>query len=332
MGMGCLTMRSIYFSSTGQSSTNLSLEGITEILSKKDGFLWLDLDGDEAETCEPILINSFGFHPLAVEDALQEVHVPKVNDWGDYLYMVLHTGDDWQGDHLETAELDLFVGKNYLVTYHVQTIHAIDTVWETLKREVRLGVKNIASILYDLLDEIAMDYMRLIDEIDEQVEGIEDRVVHEPDKAMLENLIAIKRSLLSLRRVISPQREVLNKLARGDFNAIEAGARIYYRDVYDHYVRIQDILESLRDLVSGVLDTYLSVVNNRMNDVMKILTIITTLFMPLSFLTGFFGMNYFQPVENMNLWTSSSSLVFLLIIMGVMPLLMLWMMHKNKWL
>jgi len=325
-------MRSIYFSSNNQARSNLSIVEIKEILSSNEGLLWLDLDGDGIEVCEPILIETFGFHPLAVEDALQEIHVPKVDDWMDYLYMVLHTGDNWQSDHLETTELDLFVGQNYLVTYHVETIRSIDIVWGLLKRDVRAGVKNVGRVLYDLLDEIAMDYMRLIDQVDEQVEEIEDRVVHEPDKNMLENLILIKRSMLSLRRVISPQREVLNKLARGDFKVIEEGTRIYYRDVYDHYVRIQDILESLRDLVSGVLDTYLSVVNNRMNDVMKILTIITTLFMPLSFLTGFFGMNYFQPVEPMHFWTSWPSLVVVLIIMGLMPLLMLWVMHKNKWL
>lgn len=325
-------MRSIYFSSSNQVRSNLFMAEIKEILASNEGFLWLDLNGDGIEVCEPILIETFGFHPLAVEDALQEIHVPKVDDWVDYLYMVLHTGDNWQSDHLETAELDLFVGQNYLVTYHVETIQSIDKVWGLLQRDVRVGVKSVGRVLYDLLDEIAMDYMRLIDQVDEQVEEIEDRVVHEPDKNMLENLILIKRSMLSLRRVISPQREVLNKLARGDFKVIEEGTRIYYRDVYDHYVRIQDILESLRDLVSGVLDTYLSVVNNRMNDVMKILTIITTLFMPLSFLTGFFGMNYFQPVQPMRFWTSWPSLVIVLFIMGVMPLLMLWIMHKNKWL
>ena len=325
-------MRSIYFPSIGASHLDLSLAEITEILSKKDGFLWLDLDGDKIETCEPILIDIFKFHPLAVEDALQEIHVPKVDDWVDYLYLVLHTGDNWEGDHLETDELDLFVGRNYLVSYHVQSISAIDKVWQMFKRGERLGASGVARVLYELLDEIAMDYMRLIDRMDEKVEEIEDSVIHEPDKKLLEKLILIKRSLLSLRRVVSPQREVLNKLSRGDFKVIQEDMRIYYRDIYDHYVWIQDILENLRDLVSGVLDMYLSVVNNRMNDVMKILTIITTLFMPLSFMTGFFGMNFFQPVDAMGYWTSSPSLMVVLIIMVMMPLLMLWIMHKNKWL
>lgn len=311
---------------------DLSMDAIKETLSQKDGFLWLDLDGDSVETCEPVLIEVFSFHPLAVEDALQEIHIPKVDDWGEYLYLVLHTGDNWEGDHPETAELDLFVGKHYLVTYHIEKIDSISKVWERLKQADKPAAGSITPVLYQLLDEIAMDYMQLIDQIDVEIEVIEENVVHEPKKNMLEDLILIKRSLLSLRRVISPQREVLNKLARGDISVIEKGSRIYYRDIYDHYVRIEDILESLRDLVSGVLDTYLSVVNNRMNDVMKILTIITTLFMPLSFLTGFFGMNYFQPVEPMGFWTSWPSLVILLVIMGVMPLLMLGVMHKNKWL
>ncbi len=128
------------------------------------------------------------------------------------------------------------------------------------------------------------------------IDQTEDEVFDNPTPQTLERIFSLKRAVLHLRRVIGPQREVLNRLARDDFAVIDPRTRVYFRDVYDHLVRLHDITESIRDLVSGALDTYLSVINNRMNDIMKTLTVITTLFMPISFLAGFFGMNFFVPV------------------------------------
>jgi magnesium transporter len=157
-------------------------------------------------------------------------------------------------------------------------------------------------------------------------------VFDDPTPSLLEQVFTLKRSLLRLRRIIAPQREVLNKLARGDFMVVDAEERVFFRDVYDHLVRLYDITESLRDLVGSALDTYLSVVNNRMNEVMKILTVITTLFMPLSFLVGFFGMNFFQPVVPLEGWTSRAAFALMLAAMGLSPLAMAIWMRRRRWL
>ena len=186
-------------------------------------------------------------------------------------------------------------------------------------------------MLYKIVDNIVADYMPIVEKIDDAIDQIEDEVFDRPQPRTLERLFALKRILLSMRRILLPQREVLNKLARDDFAVIDPHDRIFFRDIYDHIVRLHDLNESLRDLVSGALDTYLSVMNNRMNEVMKTLTIITTVFMPISFITGFFGMNFFEPVANLVGWTAQGAFYLILAITAITPLTMLIWMRRQTW-
>jgi magnesium transporter len=187
-------------------------------------------------------------------------------------------------------------------------------------------------LLYRLADEVVASYMPVVEEIDEAVDMIEDQIFNRPTPYTLERIFNLKRAALHLRRIIGPQREVLNKLARDDYTVIDARDRVYFRDVYDHLVRLHDITESIRDLVSGTLDTYLSVINNRMNDIIKTLTVITTLFMPLSFVASFFGMNFFEPVANLYGWTGMQSFTVTLIVMILIPIGMYFWMHRRGWM
>jgi magnesium transporter len=172
----------------------------------------------------------------------------------------------------------------------------------------------------------------VVEEIDEAIDQTEDEVFDRPTPETLEHIFMLKRAALHLRRIIGPQREVLNKLARDDYRVIDSRARIYFRDVYDHLVRLHDITESIRDLVSGALDTYLSVINNRMNEIMKTLTIFTAMFMPLSFIGGFFGMNFFAPVAPLVKWTGIPAFVFTLVITILTPVAMyLWIRRRGWW-
>ena len=310
------------------------IDQIRNIISEKEGFAWLDLEGESIEKCRQILEEIFQFHPLAIDDALVETHMPKIDDWGDYLYLTLigvHA-DQPLTDINKSIELDVFMGSTFIVTYHPEKINAIDTVRANCKRDVRLSSRGTNYVLYQIMDEMANAYMQVIDNLDEDVEDIEKNVISNADTSLLQSIFTIKRSLLNLRRIVAPQREVLNKLSRGDFNVVNQKERMYYRDVYDHMVRVQDITENLRDLVSGALDTYLSVVNNRLNDIMKTLTIITTLFMPLSFLTGFFGMNYFAPKGGFQSLTGSVSFIIMLSIMICLPIGMYIWMRNRDWM
>ncbi|MGD2207111.1 MAG: magnesium/cobalt transporter CorA [Anaerolineae bacterium] len=327
-------LRSLYRTPDGLVHSDLNPEAFTMALKEPDALLWVDLDGEPPEVCEPILRQTFGFHPLAVDDALQESHVPKVDEWDTYLYIVLHAVTLDAGDQVEldTLELDVFVGGNYLVTHRTQPMVAIDRLWTACQRDERHLKKGSTHLLYALADELVAGYMPVVEGFDEAIDRIEDLIFSAPAPSLLEEIFALKRALLHLRRIIAPQREVLNKLARGDYAVIDAQDRMFFRDVYDHLVRLYDIGESLRDLVGGALDTYLSVVNNRMNDVMKTLTVITTLFMPVSFLAGFFGMNFFQATLPLEAWTGRVAFGFMVAAMILLPLGMLLWMRRRAWM
>jgi len=187
-------------------------------------------------------------------------------------------------------------------------------------------------VLYRLVDELATGYLAVVEELDDAIELVEDQVFDNPTPAILEQVFMLKRALLRLRRVIVPQREVLNKLARDEYAVIDVKDRIFFRDVYDHLVRLHDIVESMRDLLGGTLDTYLSVINNRMNEIMKTLTVITTLFMPISFVAGFFGMNFFQPVTSLEVWTDKPVFILATAVMLLMPVGMYLWIRRRGWM
>jgi magnesium transporter len=329
-------IRSLYRDKDGQRFADLTPTQLTAAVQDKQGSLWLDFQAEPPERCEPVMRQTFGFHPLAIDDALRESHVPKLDDWEDYLYIVLQAEvfDRTEGDvgHLDSVELDVFLGKNYMVTHHDVPVAALDQVWINCQRDPRHLTKGADHLLYLLSDELVNSYMLAVDEMDEAIDDVEAEVFDRPGSEALRSLFTLKRSLLRLRRNLAPLREVFNKLARDEYAVIDSQDRIYFRDVYDHLVRLYDINESMRDLVAGALDTYLSVINNRMNEVMKTLTLITTLFMPISFVVGFFGMNFFQPVLPPGSWTGFPSLILALLVIVAAPVCMFLWMRRRRWM
>lgn len=327
-------LRVMYITPKNELQTSLSLEEVKPLLKTSEGLLWVDFEATPPEEDAPILLDTFGFHPLAVDDALAESHVPKLDDWGEYLYIVLHAVvfSQENGGELDTQELDIFMGQNYIVTHHDQSIAALERVWSACHRDERIFKNGVDHLLYRLVDEVVASYMPVVEAMDDAIDQSEDQIFDRPTPHTLEKIFSLKRSVLRLRRIIGPQREVLNKLARDDYQVIDYRARVYFRDVYDHLVRLYDIAESIRDLVGGALDTYLSVINNRMNDIMKTLTIITTLFMPLSFITGFFGMNFFQPSTPLDAWTGRAAFAITLLITVGTPLVMFQWMRRRGWM
>jgi magnesium transporter len=328
-------IRALHITPGSPLNTSFPPEKTKEALQDKKGLLWVDFSGEPNQTCEPILLDVFGFHPLAVEDALQETHTPKVDDWGDYLYIVLGAlvYEKTAGDGaLHLHELDVFLGKNFVVTHHDEPITAIDQMWSACQRDTRHTQNGADHLLYRILDFLVAAYMPIVEKLDDEIDDIEDQVFNKPTTETLQHIFTLKRSLLTMRRVITPQREVVNKLARDDYQIIDLHDRVFFRDVYDHLVRLQDLNESMRDMLSGTLDIYLSVVNNRLNDVMKTLTVITTLFMPISFVAGFFGMNFFEPVAHLTIWTGVPVFIIMLLVTILSPAIMLTWMRRRMWL
>jgi magnesium transporter len=326
-------LRSLYFTQDGKLKTDLNQIDMAFALQDQAGLLWVDFEAvPEAET-EPILRKTFGFHPLAIDDALHESHVPKLDNWGPYLYIVIHTVVfDRENEDVDTLELDIFVGKNYIVTHHDQPIEAVNRIWATVQRDFRFLKNGADHLLYRIMDEIVASFMPVVEQLDLSLDQIENEIFGKSEPGTLEKLFSIKRSVLYLRRILAPERETLNKLARDQFEAIDEHDRIYFRDVYDHLVRMYDITESVRELASGALDSYLSVTNNRLNDVMKTLTIITTLFMPISFIASFFGMNFFEPVTPLGVWTGRTAFIATLLVVFLTPVSMFWWMRHRRWM
>ena len=313
---------------------DVSNEALQTALADENHFVWVNIHDEPVAASRKMLMDVFNFHPLAIEDALEETHVPRIDDWGDYLYLVLRIMNPLQdfNEAFKTRELDVFISNNYIVTHQETGNLGIEKIWQlVLRNPLHLGSTPI-HLLYLILDNAADDFILSAEKIDLILNDLEDQVFHKPDPEMLEVISNMKQGLMNLRQVIAPQREVLNKMARGDYLILEQGSRVYFRDVYDHFHRLYELIDNLRDFTSSTLEIYLSVVNNRMSNVMKTLTIITTLFMPITFLTGFFGMNFFQPVMGAEVWTGFTVFHVVLGIMVLLPLAMLIIIFRRGWL
>ncbi len=297
------------------------------------GTVWVDFEGEPIETCEPILRDVFRFHPLAIDDALRETHIPKLDDWGEYLYIAFHAvsfkADG--GARVDTDEVDFFLGDGYLVSHHDEKIPILDRVWDRCERDARILGEGPDHALYVVLDELVNSYMGAFQSIDEAVDKLEDEILVSSGRQTLASIFSLRRALVQLRRTLAPQREVLNSLSRGDYSVIDARDRVYFRDVYDHLVRLFDINESMRDQVSGALETSLSATNNRMNEIMKTLTLITTLFMPISFIASFFGMNFFSPSLPLTNWTGRAAFLVTLVLTAAIPLSFYAWFNRQGW-
>jgi magnesium transporter len=327
-------IRSLYYSPTEQLRLDISLEEMAEIIKSNSGLIWVDFEGMAPEHDEPILRQVFGFHPLAIDDALQETHIPKLDDWETYLYIVLNAVkiDANEPGEVELQELDVFLGNHYLVTHHDEPIDAVNQALEAVQKDDRYLKNGADRLLYRLVDEIINCFMPVVEHLDETIDRAEEQIFSGAHPDTLEFIFTLKRTVLQLRRAIGPQREVLNKLARDQYPVVDQRTRVYFRDIYDHLVRMQDLTENIRDLISSVLDTYLSVVNNRMNDIMKTLTVITTLFMPIAFVASFFGMNFFSPVTPLNVWTGLPAFVITLGITILTPVVMFAWIRRRGWM
>ncbi len=324
-------MNILTIDAAGNRSVTTSPEAIPAQLAAAPALLWVDLAAAPDGEAEPVLRDTFGFHPLAVDDALNEIHIPKIDDWGEYVYAVLRDVV-YQEGRLQLPELDIFLGQGYLVSYHQEAIPAIDRVWQRAQKDSRVWVRGADYLFYQLFDELVEDCMKAVDEMLVELEAVEAATLTGSDEKTLAEIMRLRRQVLQLRRVVSPQREVAARLAREPFAAVNESEQVFFRDVYDHLLRLNDLIENMRDLAASTVEIYLSVINNRMNDIMKTLTIITTLFLPLTFLTGFFGMNFFAPEVVLGGWTGRAAFFLTLVFILAGPLSIFLWIRRRGWM
>ena len=332
----------VYFccfrSGAGEIHLDFPLERIPEALDDAAGSLWLDIldpGGQHIASIETLFRDVFQFHPLAIEDALQQSNQPKLDDWDRYLYTVFHAIDfDPESDEVCLRELDAFLGRNFLVTYHAQPLTVVEKVRQLVLRDSENRLKRRPDhLLYLLLDRGVDEHLAAIEHLDEAIDELMDEILEKPRFDLMSRIYQIKRSVARVYRIIVPQREVANRLARDPYPQIGDRDRLYFRDAYDGLVRLHNLVEGVRDLVSGAIDTYLSTSANRTNEIMKTLTIVTVLFLPLNFLVGFFGMNFFA--DNIAVNPGQPGHLALFIISCVIMLASVgafwWWGHKRGW-
>jgi magnesium transporter len=259
-----------------------------------DQRIWIDLERQSPEA-DALLTDVLKLHPLTIEDIWAERSRPKIDDFDAYLYVIVHGIGAAKHDKLQTVELDVVIGPNWLVTHDPAGLVS-DDVGTELDHSPRVLIKGVAWLAHALLDRAVDGYMPVIDQLDSEIEQLEndtlDKAGTQRGRVVLQRILAFKRRLQDLRRMGIYQREILLRLSRGELDEIPADALPFYRDVYDHFLRINDIAEGYRDLVTSALDAYLSVQSNRMNEIMKTLTLMSTVMLPLTFIAGLYGMNF----------------------------------------
>jgi len=269
--------------------TDATTQSVNVALST-GAFLWLDMSDLDQEAVD-LLSNGFGFHPLAVEDAEHFGQRPKVDEYDDFFYLVVHAAKQ---DGSGTVEVHFFYSERFLVTVHRSPCEAIDAIRDRWVRRPDEAADSAIMLLYRVVDALVDTYFPVLAHFDDAIDELEDAILQKPTEEQLGSLFDMKRHLVGLRKVVTPERDMFASLVSGisRLPGMTPDAERYFRDLYDHLIRTSDLIDSYRDLLSGAMDTHLSTVSNRLNEVMKQLTIIATIFLPLSFLTGFFGQNF----------------------------------------
>ena len=258
-----------------------------------DQKLWVDIQEPAQEVIEPLLEEQFGFHELAAEDTMSATTLPKYDSFPNYDFFIFRSVDVKISEHAsETYKIAAFLGQNFLVTVHRRPLATVDNVCNRLPGDKRILERGPDFLLYSIVDQMVDAHFPLLEEIEEAVDDLQDRIFEDADDAHLDELLHLKRDVSVLRRHALPQRELLNQISRGDANFVQRQHLIYFRDVYDHMFRISETIDVDRDQMSGTMDAYLSVVANRTNEIMKVLTIFSALMLPLTLVAGIYGMNF----------------------------------------
>jgi magnesium transporter len=320
----------VYRPGDDQVNEGFTVDQLPELLKDETVIIWVDMP-EPTDDDDRVLLNTFNFHPLSVEDCRADRHHPKVEEFPEYLYFILHgVTANTDSEHFNTIELDGFLGQNFVVTYHHDFFRSIDHVKQMVRSSPLSCQRGPAFLLYQILDKLVDYYTPVLDDFDERLVGLEDEIfsLTKPDTTILEKIQQLKRSILRLRRNSGKQLNILYRISHGEFRLISPEMLPFFRDIHDHLVRITDLAESYRDLIGGALDSYLSVVSNRTNDIMKVLTIFSAIMLPLTFIAGVYGMNF----ENMPELKKENGYFAVIAIMVIVAIGMLIFFWKKGWL
>ncbi len=292
---------------------------------------WINIEGIHRPEILEKLGQCYGIHPLVLEDIMATDQRPKMEDFGDYIFVVLKMiRYDSKNGGLDIEQVSVILGKNFLISFQEGKV---GDVFDPVRERLRTGKGRIRKLgadylLYTLMDAVVDNYFTVLENIGEEIELIEDRVVADPAPDTLRLIHKLKRDMIFLRKSVWPLREVIGALERGESSLMADSTSIYLRDIYDHTIQVIDTIETFRDMLSGMLDIYLSSVSNRLNSVMKVLTVISTIFLPLTFIVGLYGMNFKYMPELEWHWGYPA----VLFLMAAISAWMLVLFKRKKWL
>jgi magnesium transporter len=316
----------------GANFQEKAVDNVAEALAfrNKSSVTWLNIDGVHQPEIIEQIGKSFGLHPLVAEDIASTGQRPKMEDFDDYIFVVLRMlRFDEKENETKTEQISILLGRDFVVSFQEREGDVFDHIRERLRsnkgRIRKLGADYLA---YALIDAIVDNYFMILEKLGETIEDIEDRLITNPTSETLQTIHDLKREMIFLRKSVWPLREVINRLERSESALINKSTFVYLRDVYDHTIQVMDAVETFRDMLSGMLDIYLSSVSNRMNEVMKVLTVIATIFIPLTFVAGIYGMNFRYMPELEQAWSYPTILILMLIV----AMLMVVYFRRKKWI
>ncbi len=291
--------------------------------------VWVDLAAPAPDESR-LLSDVFGFHELAVEDALSESHHPKIETYDGYVYLILHGIDFEEAEHrFATHDVDFFLGANYLVTVHDGSSRSVARTRDVCPRNDQVLAEGPAALLYRIVDTMVDNYRPEVDRLEDQLDRVEEEVFEHPRSELMRKILALKRDVASLRRVTLPQRDAVGRLARREFPFVGESLAYRFRDVHDHLVSLADEATNFQDRITSLLDAHLANQSNQLSHTMRVLTVIATIFMPLTLLTGMFGMNvelpWFVTVGGAGFWEIAAGM---LVVSGIM----LWVFRTRDWI
>lgn len=300
---------------------------ILTAISDTQKTIWVDFAKPSQEEAK-LLEEGFHFHPIAIESAMKEGERPKFYNYGNYSFLLMEaTTASNKGSVVKLSQFSAFISDNYLVTVHQKDVNFIEDAIRTIKGEPELFNKGVGFLLYNLLDGLIANYFPILDRIDNKLKTIEERIFQRPNQQVLNEIFKLRQEINQIRKSVSNNLDVLSLMLRHDFLQSSEENRMYFMDLYDHLMHLLDMVDMYHDMVFTSMDAYLSSVSNNMNNIMKVLTAITTIMMPLTVITGIYGMNFDLPEFH---WTYGY--VWALTLMAVSVAAMTLFLRSRKWL
>ncbi|MFA6296486.1 MAG: magnesium/cobalt transporter CorA [Patescibacteria group bacterium] len=311
-----------------------TIKSITECFpfKNKPTVTWINIDGLQQRQALEQLGKCYGLHPLVIEDIYHTRQRPKLEDYGEYIYIVLRMVyyQNNNINQLASEQISLILSSGFVISFQ-EGIRG--DVFDPVRSQIKTGKNKISKLgtdylCYSLIDAIVDNYFTVIEKLGDKIEDVEEKLLHDPDSSTLQDINNLKRIIIDLRRSIWPLREVIGRMQREESPLINENTKIYLRDIYDHTVLVIENVETLRDILAGMIEIYLSTISNKMNEIMKVLTMIATIFIPLTFIVGLYGMNFEFMPELRSPWGYPAVLV----IMAMVAISMLIYFRKKKWI